>query len=41
MTKAWYGKGYQRGHLDYLRSLHGKPLGNGPYVYDTYIPERR
>ena len=26
------------GHLDYLRSLHGKPLGNGPYVYDTYIP---
>ncbi|MFS4688946.1 ABC transporter substrate-binding protein [Klebsiella quasipneumoniae subsp. similipneumoniae] len=38
LSKAWYGKGYQRGHLDYLRSLHGKPLGNGPYVYDTYIP---
>ncbi len=26
------------GNLDYLRSLHGKPLGNGPYVYDKYIP---
>jgi hypothetical protein len=20
LSKAWYGKGYQRGHLDYLRS---------------------
>ncbi|HCB0766006.1 TPA: ABC transporter substrate-binding protein [Klebsiella pneumoniae] len=38
LSKAWYGKGYQRGNLDYLRSLHGKPLGNGPYVYDKYIP---
>ncbi|HCI5781022.1 ABC transporter substrate-binding protein [Klebsiella pneumoniae] len=37
-SEAWYGKGYQRGNLDYLRSLHGKPLGNGPYVYDKYIP---
>jgi peptide/nickel transport system substrate-binding protein len=38
LSKAWYGKGYQRGNLDYLRTLHGKPLGNGPYVYDKYIP---
>nr|WP_154324417.1 ABC transporter substrate-binding protein [Pantoea sp. 201603H] len=38
LSKAYYGKGYQRGKLDYLRTLHGKPLGNGPYVYDKYIP---
>ena len=38
LSKAYYGKGYSRGNLDYLRSLHGKPLGNGPYVYDKYIP---
>lgn len=38
LSEAYYGKGYQRGHLDYLRSLHGKPLGNGPYVYEKYIP---
>ena len=38
LSKAWYGKGYRRGELDYLRSLNGKPLGNGPYVYEKYIP---
>ncbi|MDH2896166.1 ABC transporter substrate-binding protein (plasmid) [Rahnella variigena] len=38
LSKAYYGKGYTRGNLDYLRTLHGKPLGNGPYVYDKYIP---
>ena len=38
LSKAWYGKNYQRGNLDYLRTLNGKPLGNGPYVYDKYIP---
>jgi peptide/nickel transport system substrate-binding protein len=38
LSKAYYGKGYQPGNLDYLRTLHGKPLGNGPYVYDKYIP---
>ena len=38
LSKAYYGKGYQRGNLDYLRTLHGKPLGNGPYIYDKYIP---
>lgn len=41
LSRAYYGKGYQRGNLDYLRTLHGKPLGNGPYVYDKYIPGRR
>jgi peptide/nickel transport system substrate-binding protein len=38
LSKAYYGKGYQPGKLGYLRTLHGKPLGNGPYIYDTYIP---
>ncbi|PLL29856.1 ABC transporter substrate-binding protein, partial [Klebsiella michiganensis] len=38
LSRAYYGKDYQRGNLDYLRTLHGKPLGNGPYVYDKYIP---
>ena len=38
LSEAYYGKGYQRGNLDYIRSLHGKPLGNGPYVYEKYIP---
>jgi peptide/nickel transport system substrate-binding protein len=38
LSKAYYGKGYSRGNLDYLRTLHGKPLGNGPYIYEKYIP---
>jgi peptide/nickel transport system substrate-binding protein len=38
LSKAYYGKNYSRGNLDYLRTLHGKPLGNGPYVYEKYIP---
>lgn len=38
LSEAYYGKGYQRGNLDYVRSLHGKPLGNGPYVYEKYLP---
>ncbi len=38
LSKAYYGKGYQPGKLDYLRTLHGKPLGNGPYIYEKYIP---
>lgn len=38
LSNAYYGKGYQPGNLDALRALHGKPLGNGPYVYEKYIP---
>lgn len=41
LSKAWYGKGYQRGNLDYLRSLHGKPLGNGPMSTINIFPGRR
>jgi len=38
LSKAYYGKDYRRGNLDTLRTLHGKPLGNGPYIYEKYIP---
>jgi len=38
LSKAYYGQGYTRGNLDTLRTLHGKPLGNGPYIYEKYIP---
>ncbi|WP_243701613.1 ABC transporter substrate-binding protein [Sodalis ligni] len=38
LSKAYYGKHYQQGNLDELRALHGKPLGNGPYIYEKYIP---
>ncbi|MGD8191366.1 ABC transporter substrate-binding protein [Brevibacillus ginsengisoli] len=38
LSKAYYGKGYVQGNLDYLKSLHGKPLGAGPYVFDKFIP---
>lgn len=31
LSKSYYGKDYQRGHLDYLKDLYGKPLGAGPY----------
>ncbi|AEI38941.1 ABC transporter substrate-binding protein [Paenibacillus mucilaginosus] len=38
LSKAYYGKNYAPGQLDYLKSLHAKPLATGPYKYDQYIP---
>ncbi|MDT3249981.1 ABC transporter substrate-binding protein [Serratia sp. root2] len=38
LSKAYYGKDYQRGKLESVRALNGKPLGNGPYIYDKYVP---
>ncbi|CAI0710242.1 Oligopeptide-binding protein AppA precursor [Serratia entomophila] len=38
LSKAYYGKDYRRGKLDGVRALSGKPLGNGPYIYDKYVP---
>ncbi|MCW3478362.1 ABC transporter substrate-binding protein [Neisseriaceae bacterium JH1-16] len=38
LSKAYYGQGYQRGKLDGVRALGGKPLGAGPFVYDKYVP---
>ncbi|WP_432706058.1 ABC transporter substrate-binding protein [Clostridium felsineum] len=38
LSKAYYGKDYQKGKLDYLKALYSKPLGAGPYKLDKYIP---
>lgn len=38
LSKAYYGKGYQRGKLDYLKALYGTPVGSGPYKLDKYVP---
>lgn len=37
LSKAYYGKGYQRGNLDYLKELYAKPLGTGPYKLAKYV----
>ncbi|UJP09027.1 ABC transporter substrate-binding protein [Microbacterium sp. KUDC0406] len=37
ISKAYYGKGYAKGKLDYLKALYGKPLGAGPYALDEYV----
>lgn len=38
LSKAYYGKDYEYGKLDYLKELYSKPLGAGPYVFSKYIP---
>ncbi|GIN99349.1 ABC transporter substrate-binding protein [Brevibacillus halotolerans] len=38
LSKAYYGKGYEPGKLDYLRTLHTKPVGAGPYKFEKFIP---
>jgi peptide/nickel transport system substrate-binding protein len=38
LSKQYYGNGYQKGKLDYLRDLYGKPVGAGPYKLDKFIP---
>ncbi|MCZ8522281.1 MULTISPECIES: ABC transporter substrate-binding protein [Paenibacillus] len=38
LSKAYYGKNYTPGQLDYIKTLHSKPLSTGPYKYDKYIP---
>lgn len=37
LSKAYYGKSYQKGKLDYLKALYSKPLGAGPYKLDKYV----
>lgn len=37
ISKAYYGNGYQKGKLDYLKDLYAKPMGDGPYQLDQYI----
>lgn len=38
LSKAYYGKDYKFGKLDYLKELYPKPLGAGPYKFDKYVP---
>lgn len=37
LSKAYYGKDYKKGQLDYLKPLYSKPMGDGPYQLDQYI----
>ncbi|WP_339275820.1 ABC transporter substrate-binding protein [Paenibacillus sp. FSL W8-0426] len=38
LSKAYYGKEYKFGQLDYIKQLHAAPVGNGPYKLDKFLP---
>ncbi|OAB27093.1 ABC transporter substrate-binding protein [Paenibacillus macquariensis subsp. defensor] len=38
LSKAYYGKDYKFGQLDYIKKLHEKPVSNGPYTLEKFIP---
>lgn len=38
LSKAYYGKDYKFGQLEYIKKLHETPLGNGPYKLEKFIP---
>ncbi|MEK3942752.1 ABC transporter substrate-binding protein [Paenibacillus sp. FSL H3-0310] len=38
LSKAFYGKDYKIGNLEYIKKLHEKPLGDGPYKLEKFIP---
>lgn len=38
LSKAYYGKDYKFGQLDYIKNLHSNPLGNGAYRLEKFIP---
>jgi peptide/nickel transport system substrate-binding protein len=38
LSKAYYGKDYKKGSLEYLKALYAKPLGSGPYKLEEYVP---
>ncbi|MFL1674499.1 ABC transporter substrate-binding protein [Paenibacillus thiaminolyticus] len=38
MSKAYYGKDYKQGDLSYMKDLFTKPLGNGAYKLDKFVP---
>nr|WP_042374019.1 ABC transporter substrate-binding protein [Neobacillus jeddahensis] len=40
LSKAYYGKEYQYGKLDYLKELYPKPVGAGPYKFVKYVPDQ-
>jgi peptide/nickel transport system substrate-binding protein len=38
LSKAYYGKDYKFGQLDYIKKLHEKPVGTGPYKLEKFMP---
>lgn len=38
LSKAYYGKDYKFGELEYIKNLHATPVGSGPYKLDKFIP---
>jgi peptide/nickel transport system substrate-binding protein len=38
LSKAYYGKDYKFGQLEYIKKLHDNTVGNGPYKLDKFIP---
>lgn len=38
LSKAYYGKDYKFGELDYIKKLHENPVGTGPYKLDKFLP---
>ncbi|PAD77736.1 ABC transporter substrate-binding protein [Paenibacillus campinasensis] len=38
LSKAYYGKDYTFGNLDYIKDLHANPITNGPYKLERFIP---
>lgn len=38
LSKAYYGKDYKFGDLDYIKNLHANPITNGPYKLEKFIP---
>ncbi|MNU77411.1 Oligopeptide-binding protein AppA precursor [compost metagenome] len=38
LSKAYYGKDYKFGQLDYIKKLYLAPVGTGPYKLEKFIP---
>lgn len=38
LSKAYYGKDYAFGELDYIKKLHENPVGTGPYKLERFLP---
>ncbi|MBW7460194.1 ABC transporter substrate-binding protein, partial [Paenibacillus sepulcri] len=38
LSKAYYGKEYKFGQLDYIKKMHEQPVGSGPYKLEKFIP---
>ncbi len=36
LSKAYYGKDFKKGDLSSVKALSSAPLGNGPYVFESY-----